>query len=115
LQPINQLAQELASMRDKMAGAIDNLTEYRDELPEELQEAVDVLESVRDGQLLGQIFDTVEMTESDHLALNGILIAKNYELEATQRQTDDSTPDGTNYDDLIDDLMNGYDFDELTQ
>ena len=115
LQPINQLAQELASMRDKMAGAIEALGEYREELPEELQEAVDVLESVRDGQLLGQIFDIVKMTESDTLFLNGILTAKNYELEATQRQTDDSTPDGTNYDDLIDDLMNGYDFDDLTQ
>lgn len=115
LQPINQLAQELASMRDKMAGAIETLGEYREELPEELQEAVDVLESVRDGQLLGQVFDTVEMTKSDHLALNGILIAKNYELDAPQRQTDDSTPDGTNYDDLIDDLMDGYDFDQLMQ
>lgn len=115
LQPINQLAQELASMRDKMAGAIEALGEYREELPEELQEAVDVLESVRDGQLLGQIFDTVEMTQSDDLYLNGLHVAKNYELDASQRQTDDSTPDGTNYDDLIDDLMNGYDFDQLTQ
>ena len=115
LQPINQLAQELASMRDKMAGAIETLGDYREELPEELQEAVDVLESVRDGQLLGQVFDIVEMTKSDHLALNGILIAKNYELDSPQRQTDDSMPDGTNYDDLIDDLMNGYDFDDLTQ
>lgn len=115
LQPINQLAQELASMRDKMAEAIETLSEYREELPEELQEAADVLESVRDGQLLGQVFDTVKMTESDTLYLNGILIAKNYELDSSQRQTDDSTPDGTNYDDLIDGLMNGYDFDELTQ
>ena len=115
LQPINQLAQELASMRDKMAGAIETLGEYREELPEELQEAMDVLESVRDGQLLGQIFDTVEMTKSDDLYLNGLHVAKNYELDASQRQTDDSTPDGTNYDDLIDDIMNGYDFDELTQ
>lgn len=115
LQPINQLAQELASMRDKMAGAIETLGEYREELPEELQEAVDVLESVRDGQLLGQIFDTVEMTESDHLALNGILIAKNYELDASQRQHSDDNPDGTNYDDLINDIMNSYDFDQLTQ
>lgn len=115
LQPINQLAQELASMRDKMAGAIETLGEYREELPEELQEAVDVLESVRDGQLLGQVFDTVEMTKSDALYLNGILIAKNYELDASQRQTDDSTPDGTNYDDLINDLMDNYDFDQLTQ
>ena len=115
LQPINQLAQELASMRDKMAGAIEALGEYREELPEELQEAVDVLESVRDGQLLGQVFDTVEMTESDDLYLNGLHVAKNYELDATQQQTDDSTPDGTNYDDLINDLMNGYDFDGLTQ
>ncbi len=115
LQPINQLAQEIASMRDKMAEAIDSLADYRDELPEELQEAVDVLESVRDGQLLGQIFETVEMTKSDHLALNGILIAKNYELEATQRQHSDDNPDGTNYDDLINDLMDGYDFDQLTQ
>lgn len=115
LQPINQLAQELASMRDKMADAIETLGEYREELPEELQEAVDVLESVRDGQLLGQVFDTVKMTESDTLYLNGILTARTYELEATQRQTDDNTPDGTNYDDLIDDLMNGYDFDDLTQ
>lgn len=115
LQPINQLAQELASMRDKMAEAIETLSDAREELPEELQEAVDVLESVRDGQLLGQIFDIVKTTESDTLYLNGILTAKNYELDATQRQTDDSTPDGTNYDDLIDDLMNGYDFDQLTQ
>lgn len=115
LQPINQLAQELASMRDKMAGAIETLGEYREELPEELQEAVDVLESVRDGQLLGQVFDIVEMTQSDDLYLNGLHVAKNYELDATQRQTDDSTPDGTNYDDLINDIMNGYDFDELTQ
>lgn len=115
LQPINQLAQELASMRDKMAGAIETLSDAREELPEELQEAVDVLESVRDGQLLGQVFDIVEMTNHDQLVLNGILTAKNYELDATQRQTDDSTPDGTNYDDLIDDLMNGYDFDQLTQ
>lgn len=115
LQPINQLAQELASMRDKMADAIETLGEYREELPEELQEAVDVLESVRDGQLLGQVFDTVKMTESDDLYLNGLHVAKNYELDATQRQTDDSTPDGTNYDDLIDDIMNGYDFDQLTQ
>ncbi len=115
LQPINQLAQELASMRDKMTEAIETLSEYREELPEELQEAVDVLESVRDGQLLGQVFDIVEMTKSDTLYLNGILTAKNYELEATQRQTDDSTPDGTNYDDLIDNLMNDYDLDQLTQ
>lgn len=115
LQPINQLAQELASMRDKMAEAIEMLSDAREELPEELQEAVDVLESVRDGQLLGQIFDVVEMTKSDTLYLNGILTAKNYELDSPQRQTDDSTPDGTNYDDLIDDLMNGYDFDQLTQ
>jgi hypothetical protein len=115
LQPINQLAQELASMRDKMAEAIEALSDCREELPEELQEAVDVLESVRDGQLLGQVFDIVKMTKSDHLALNGILIAKNYELDSTQRQTDDSTPDGTNYDDLIDDLVNSYDFDQLTQ
>lgn len=102
-------------MRDKMAEAIEALSDAREELSDELQEAVDVLESVRDGQLLGQIFDIVEMTKSDHLVLNGILIAKNYELDATQRQTDDSTPDGTNYDDLIDDIMNGYDFDQLTQ
>ena len=115
LQPINQLAQEIASMRDKMADAIEALSDYREELPEELQEAVDVLESVRDGQLLGQVFDIVKMTESDTLYLNGILTAKNYELEATQRQTDDSTPDGTNYDDLIADLMDTYDFDQLTQ
>ena len=115
LQPINQLAQELASMRDKMAEAIEALSNYREELPEELQDAVDVLESVRDGQLLGQIFDIVEMTESDDLYLNGLHVAKNYELDATQRQTDDSAPDGTNYDDLIDDIMTGYDFDQLTQ
>jgi hypothetical protein len=115
LQPINQLAQELASMRDKMAEAIEALSDYREELPDELQEAVDVLESVRDGQLLGQVFDTVEMTQSDTLYLNGILTAKNYELEATQRQHSDDNPDGTNYDDLINDLMNGYDFDDLTQ
>lgn len=115
LQPINQLAQELASMRDKMAGAIEALGEYREELPEELQEAVDVLESVRDGQLLGQIFETVEMTGSDDLYLNGILTAKNYELDATQRQNEEPAGDGTNYDDLIDDIMNGYDFDQLTQ
>lgn len=115
LQPVNQLAQELASMRDKMAGAIETLSDYREELPEELQEAVDVLESVRDGQLLGQVFDTVGMTESDTLYINGLHVAKNYELDATQRQTDDSTPDGTNYDDLIADLMDGYEMDELTQ
>lgn len=115
LQPINQLAQELASMRDKMAEAIETLTDYREELPEELQEAVDVLESVRDGQLLGQIFDIVEMTESDHLALNGILIAKNYELDAPQRQNEEPAGDGTNYDDLIADLMDGYEMDEMTQ
>lgn len=115
LQPINQLAQELASMRDKMAGAIETLTDYREELPEELQEAVDVLESVRDGQLLGQVFETVKMTESDTLYLNGILIAKNYELDASQRQNEEPTGDGTSYDDLIDDIMNDYDFDQLTQ
>lgn len=115
LQPINQLAQKIASMRDKMAEAIETLGEYREELPEELQEAVDVLESVRDGELLGQVFDTVEMTQSDDLYLNGLHVAKNYELDATQQQTDDSTPDGTNYDDLINDLMDGYDLDQLTQ
>nr|DAJ75240.1 MAG TPA: Plasmid recombination enzyme [Caudoviricetes sp.] len=115
LQPINQLAQELASMRDKMAGAIETLSDAREELPEELQEAVDVLESVRDGQLLGQVFDIVKMTESDTLYLNGILTAREYELDASQRQHSDDNPDGTNYDDLINDLMDGYDFDELTQ
>lgn len=115
LQPINQLAQEIANMRDKMAGAIETLVEYRDELPEELQEAVDVLESVRDGQLLGQVFDIVKMTGSDDLYLNGLHVAKNYELEASQRQHSDDNPDGTNYDDMINDLMDGYDFDELTQ
>lgn len=112
LQPVNQLAQQLASMRDKMADAIETLDQYRDELPDELQEAVDVLTSVRDGELLGQIFETVEMTKGDTLYLNGILTAKNYELEATQRQPGG---DGTNYDDLIADLMNGYDLDQLTQ
>lgn len=115
LQPINQLAQELASMRDKMAGAIETLSEYREELPEELQEAVDVLESVRDGQLLGQIFDVVEMTQSDDLYLNGLHVAKNYELDASQRQHSDDNPDGINYDDLINDLMDGYDFDDMVQ
>lgn len=115
LQPINQLAQELASMRDKMAEAIDRLTNYREELPEELQEAVDVLESVRDGELLGQIFDTVEMTESDTLYLNGLHVAKNYELDSSQRQNEEPAGDGTNYDDLIADLMDGYEMDGLTQ
>lgn len=115
LQPINQLAQELASMRDKMADAIEALSEYREELPDELQDAVDVLESVRDGQLLGQVFDIVKMTESDDLYLNGLHVAKNYELDSPQRQHSDDNPDGTNYDDLIDDIMNGYDFDQLTQ
>lgn len=115
LQPINQLAQEIASMRDKMAEAIDSLSDYRDELPEELQEAVDVLESVRDGELLGQIFETVKMTSSDDLYLNGLHVAKNYELEASQRQNGAGEGDGTNYDELISDLMDGYEIDELAQ
>lgn len=122
LQPVNQLAQQLASMRDQMENAINTLDQYREELSDELREAVDVLTSVRDGELLEQIFDTIEMTKSDNLYLGGLHVAKNYELDASQRQLDGDTGDDDHsdgtldmYDDIINTIMDGMEIDENAQ
>lgn len=122
LQPINQLAQQLATMRDQMENAINALDQYREELPEELQEVVDVLTSVRDGELLEHVFNVVEMTKSDDLYLGGLHVATNYELDASPRRLDGDTGDNDHgddtldmYDDIINTLMDDIEIDENAQ